>query len=204
MTTAGRPVGMAEIGEGDRRGEHDVEVVAPGQVDARPTASSATPAMMRIWLVSAASCRVSGVSLSSWACSMPEMCPTSVDMPVAVTTKLARAAGDVGVHVDHVGPVAERRVGRRHRLDALGRPGGSRRSAPTRRSRGSPRAAAARRPARGRRPRCCTTSPGTRSSAGSSASRPSRRTFALTIIIFCRARDGRRGLALLLQAERRR
>ena len=34
--------------------------------------------------------------------------------------ELARAAGDVGVHVHHVGPVAERRVGARHRLGALG------------------------------------------------------------------------------------
>ena len=32
----------------------------------------------------------------------------------------AGAAGDVGVHVDHVGPVAERRVDLGHRVDALG------------------------------------------------------------------------------------
>jgi hypothetical protein len=34
--------------------------------------------------------------------------------------ELARAAGDVGVHVHHVGPVAERRAGARYRLGALG------------------------------------------------------------------------------------
>ena len=43
------------------------------------------------------------------------MWPTSVAMPVAVTTKLAGAARHVRVHVDHVGAVAERRVGRRRR-----------------------------------------------------------------------------------------
>jgi hypothetical protein len=34
--------------------------------------------------------------------------------------ELARAAGDVGVHVNHFGPVAERRAGARHGLGALG------------------------------------------------------------------------------------
>jgi hypothetical protein len=43
-----------------------------------------------------------------------------VAIPVAVTTKVARAASHVGVHVHHVGAVAERSVGARHGLTALG------------------------------------------------------------------------------------
>ena len=42
--------------------------------------------MMMIWLVSASSCLVSGVFSSSVDCSIPEMCPTSVFIPVDVTT----------------------------------------------------------------------------------------------------------------------
>jgi hypothetical protein len=48
------------------------------------------------------------------------MWPTSVAIPVAVTTNLARAAGDAGIHVHHVGTVAKRRAGALHGLDALG------------------------------------------------------------------------------------
>ncbi len=42
--------------------------------------------MISSWLVSSLICRVNGVSwpLSTW--SIPEMCPTSVDIPVATTT----------------------------------------------------------------------------------------------------------------------
>ena len=36
-------------------------------------------------LVSFSSCTVSGDFESSWACSIPEMWPTSVGIPVAVT-----------------------------------------------------------------------------------------------------------------------
>ena len=50
---------------------------------------------------------------------MAEMWPTSVAMPVAVTMNSPGAAGDVGVHVDHVGAVAERRVRRRDRSTPL-------------------------------------------------------------------------------------
>ena len=42
--------------------------------------------MMRIWLVSESSSLVSGVFSIPSVCSSPEMWPTSVDMPVAVTT----------------------------------------------------------------------------------------------------------------------
>ena len=45
----------------------------------------ATSAIAMICLVSASSCMVSGVFSTSVACSMPEIWPTSVHMPVAVT-----------------------------------------------------------------------------------------------------------------------
>ena len=48
--------------------------------------ATAAPAMNRICLVSFASWRVSGVAVSSSEARSPEMCPTSVVMPVAVTT----------------------------------------------------------------------------------------------------------------------
>ncbi len=47
--------------------------------------TSATPAMTRIWLVSASSCLVSGVFSMPVALSIPLMWPTSVAMPVVVT-----------------------------------------------------------------------------------------------------------------------
>ena len=82
-------------------------------------ATSASPAIMTSCLVSFSSWTVSGDFDSSWRCSIPEMWPTSVAMPGRGDDELARPARDVGVHVDHVGAVAERRVGRRDRLDAL-------------------------------------------------------------------------------------
>ena len=87
VTTAGRPVGIAEIANAIAAVNTTVKSLPRARLMTTVT-SRATPAMMRIWFVSAASCRVSGVSLSSWACSMPETWPTSVDMPVAVTTKV--------------------------------------------------------------------------------------------------------------------
>ena len=50
--------------------------------------SRATPAITRIWLVSRLSWRVSGVTSSSVTWSMPLMCPTSVAMPVLVTSSV--------------------------------------------------------------------------------------------------------------------
>jgi hypothetical protein len=47
---------------------------------------SATPAIHRICWVSVLSWRVSGLLAARSACSMAEMWPTSVDIPVAVTT----------------------------------------------------------------------------------------------------------------------
>ncbi len=62
-----------------------VERVAAREVEDIESATAA-PAIRRIWLVSVRSWRVSGVSVSSSAWSRPEMWPTSVSMPVAVTT----------------------------------------------------------------------------------------------------------------------
>ncbi len=49
-------------------------------------ATSARPAIVTSCLVSFSSCVVSGDLLSSWPCSIPEMWPTSVAIPVDVTT----------------------------------------------------------------------------------------------------------------------
>ncbi len=115
------------------------------------------------------------------------MWPTSVVMPVLVTRIVAGAAGDLGVHERQVDPVAERGIRRRRRRPAWAR-ARSRRSAPTRRSRASPRVSDA--------------AVGRHEVAGLDvhdvarhellhrhlrASSPSRRTLALTIIIFWRA-----------------
>ena len=48
--------------------------------------TSATAAMIVISTVSWSSCLVSGVFSCSTPLNIPEMCPTSVDIPVAVTT----------------------------------------------------------------------------------------------------------------------
>ena len=85
VTTAGSPVGIAET-------ENAMAVrnrMSNGVFRNQPMmseAASATPAMTRIWLVSALSWRVSGVTSSFVVWSMPLMWPTSVDMPVVVTS----------------------------------------------------------------------------------------------------------------------
>ena len=48
--------------------------------------TSAAAAMIVIRTVSWSSCLVSGVFSCSTPLNIPEMCPTSVDIPVAVTT----------------------------------------------------------------------------------------------------------------------
>ena len=84
VTTAGRPVGMADTENAmavRNSSSNGVSRHRPRPIEM----SSATPAMTRIWLVSALSCRVSGVTSSSVTWSMPLMCPTSVAIPVLVT-----------------------------------------------------------------------------------------------------------------------
>ena len=63
VTTAGRPVGMAETANATRSGTAP-RMACPARARSRSRCASATPAMTRIWLVSALSCRVSGVTSS--------------------------------------------------------------------------------------------------------------------------------------------
>ena len=119
MTTAGRPVGIAGDRERDRAVNTSVKRLAARQVehdrgDQRERRRSTS------CLVSFSSWRVSGDFDSSWspgACR--EMWPTSVAMPVAVTTNSPVPRVTLRVHVDHVGAVAERGVRRRDGVDAL-------------------------------------------------------------------------------------
>jgi len=91
VTTAGRPVGIAEIANAIAAVKTVLKLSPRERLRMIDTATAA-PAMNRIWRVSFASCRVSGVVVSSSACSRFEMWPTSVDMPVAVTTNWADPA----------------------------------------------------------------------------------------------------------------
>ena len=118
VTTAGRPVGIAET-------ENAIAVrnrTSNGVFRARPMpieAASATPAMTRIWLVSALSCRVSGVTSSFVTCSMPLMWPTSVAIPVLTTRIVPAPRVDLGVHERQVDAIPEGGI-RRDGLDLLG------------------------------------------------------------------------------------
>ena len=149
-------------------------------------ATSAMPPITRICSDSRSICRVSGVLTSCRSCSIPEMRPTSVAIPVAVTTNSpvprvmlvfmytmsvrspsgvsAPATASVDLVTGRLSPVSADSA--TSSLAAFS----SRPSAGTM----SPASIA-------------TTSPGTSLSAGISASRPSRLTLALMITIFCRA-----------------
>ena len=131
------------------------------------------------------------------------MRPTSVAIPVAVTTSSPAPRVTAGVHVHHAGPVAQRRGGSLHRRRCPSRQAGSPRSARTRR----PPASAARSslPSAGTMSPAAieTTSPGTSCSAGISASSPSRRTWAVTIIIFWSAATAASALPSWCRPENR-
>ena len=138
--------------------------------------------MTRSWLVRLLIWRVRGVSCPLSTCSIPEICPTSVSIPVAVTTNrpeprvtfvfmnampwrspsgASAATGSRSLATGRLSPVrAASSISRV--AAAMIRP-----SAVTR----SPASKA-------------TMSPGTSSSAGTSTSSPSRRTRAFTTIIF--------------------
>ena len=118
VTTAGRPVGIAAIANATATVKTSVNV-CPRAMLIATEATSASPAIVTSCLVSFSSWTVSGDFESSWRWSIPEMCPTSVAIAGGGDDELAGAAGDVGVHVDHVGAVAERRIGRVDGLDAL-------------------------------------------------------------------------------------
>ena len=182
MTTAGSPVGIAETAKATAA---TITVLrARSRERFRSTEiSTATPAITRICVVSFASCRVSGVSTSSWACSIPEMWPTSVDIPVAVTTNSpAPRVTDVFMKTMSV-----RSPSGVSSLVSVSTPFETGRLSPVSAdSATSSVAAAVSRPSAGTRSPASTRtmSPGTSSSAASSASAPSRSTRALTIIIF--------------------
>ncbi len=85
VTTAGSPVGIAEIAKAIAAVK-TVSKLSPRDRLSRIETRTAPPAMNRIWLVSFLSWTVSGVSASSVDWSMCEMWPTSVSIPVEVTT----------------------------------------------------------------------------------------------------------------------
>ena len=83
------------------------------------TSTSAAPAMIVSRTVSWSSWRVSGVFSCLTPLSIPEIWPTSVSIPVAVTTISPAPARDGRVHVGHVHAVAEGDVVAGHRVDRL-------------------------------------------------------------------------------------
>ena len=85
VTTAGRPVGIAAIANA-MAAVKTVSKASPRERLRTMETPTASPEIARIWLVSFVSCFVSGVSTSPSDWSRWEMCPTSVDIPVAVTT----------------------------------------------------------------------------------------------------------------------
>ena len=187
VTTAGRPVGIAETENATavRNSSSNGCVRATGRCRSRRQQGDARDDEDLVG--QRVSCRVSGVISSVVDCSIPLMWPTSVVMPVAGHDDRAGAAGDLGVHERHVDAVAERGI-RRDGVDLLGHRQRSRRSAPIRRSRASRRG---QEPAVGRDEVAGLDVDDVArdevAPSGSRASSPSRRTLALTTIIFWRA-----------------
>ena len=85
VTTAGRPVGIAAIANATATVKTSVKLW-PRAMLITTDATSARPAIVTSCFVSFSSCSVSGDFDSSWRCSIPEMWPTSVSIPVDVTT----------------------------------------------------------------------------------------------------------------------
>ena len=85
VTTAGSPVGIAAIANATATVNTSVKL-CPRAMFSTTDATRARAAIVTSCLVSFSSCFVSGDLESSWVCSIPEMWPTSVAMPVAVTT----------------------------------------------------------------------------------------------------------------------
>ncbi len=85
VTTAGRPVGMAAIARlmPTKKSESKSSPRASPRATIRTRAAAAIVVMTT---VSWSSCLVSGVFSCSTPLNMPEMCPTSLAIPVAVTT----------------------------------------------------------------------------------------------------------------------
>ena len=85
VTTAGRPVGIAAMAS--VMPVRNSESKSSPRASPRMTISTRAAAAMIVMItVNWSSCLVSGVFSCSTPLSIPEMCPTSVAMPVAVTT----------------------------------------------------------------------------------------------------------------------
>ena len=85
VTTAGRFSGRAPIANATAPANRTVNSAPRARFNAIDT-TRATPAIHRICRVRVASWRVSGDFVSSCDCSRPEILPTSVSIPIAVTT----------------------------------------------------------------------------------------------------------------------
>jgi hypothetical protein len=183
VTTVGNCTGTAAIAKATAA-LNTVLKVRPRARFSAMEAISATPATTRSCFESRSSWRVRGVLTVDCSCSMPEMWPTSVAIPVAVTTSspaprvtevfmytmsvrspsgaLASATGAVLFETGRLSPVSSD-------------------------SATSSVIACSSRPSAGTMSPAAieTTSPGTSCSAGISACSPPRRTRAVTIIFFC-------------------
>ena len=185
VTTVGSPTGIAAMAKATAALKTAMNVSPRARFSAID-ATSAMPAITRICPVSRSIWRVSGVLTSCSSASIPEMWPTSVAIPVAVTTNSpaprvtlvfmytmsvrspsgvpAPATGSVPLATGRLSPVSAD-------------------------SSTSSVAAFSSRPSAGTisPASIATMSPGTSCPAGISASWPSRLTLALMITIFCRA-----------------
>ncbi len=144
------------------------------------------PAITRICLVSRSIWRVSGVLTSGSSCSIPEMWPTSVAIPVAVTTNSpAPRLTSVRMYTMSVRSPRGVSAPATASVDLVT----GRLSPVSADSATSSVAALNSRPSAGTisPASIVTISPGTSCSAGISASWPSRLTLALMITVFCRA-----------------
>ena len=184
VTTAGSAVGMAATAKATAL--RNSSWSSTSRYRPRTTEmASATPAMTRIWFVSASSCLVSGVFSTPVAWSMPLMCPTSVAIPVVVT----RMVPDPRVTWQFMKAMSTRSPRAASGATAFTCLGLGMLSPVSADSSISRVAAERMRASAGTRSPASmfTTSPGTRSCMGTSTRSPSRRTLALTTIMPCRA-----------------
>ncbi len=182
VTTAGRPVGIAEMANAIAA-VNTVSKLSPRDRLSRIDTATAAPEMKRIWPVNFLSWTVSGVSTSSELWSMCEMWPTSVAIPVDVTTKTpVPRVTFVFMYTMSVrsprgvsGPSTDSTPFDTGKLSPVSADSAT-----------SSVAADSRRPSAGTRSPASmdTMSPGTSSSAGICTNSPSRCTRALMIIIF--------------------
>ena len=184
VTTAGSAVGIADT-EKATAARKRVWNGAPRSSPSVIEATSAKPAMIRICPVSRSSWTVSGVFSVLVVCSILEMCPTSVAIPVEVTT-MVPAPRVTFVFMKAMSSRSPSPLS----SDTVSTCLGTGRLSPV--SADSSISSVAARmilPSAGTMSPASmlTTSPGTSWSMGSSLSCASRQTLVLTTIIFCRA-----------------